>query len=507
MSQKWIVLLIVICILAGLVIAIPYFIDVNRYRGAIEARISDAINRKVTLAELHLSLFPLALESKNVRIHDDPAFGSNDFISVEKFLIHVEFRPLLQSRIQVNSLDLVAPQVRLIRNARGVWNFSSLLGKSQKTPANSEQSKDPSPSAAIHSFNVEELNLSNGRVTIIDELRPNEAQTYDIQKFTARNISAASEMPFLLAVLLPGVKEPVRLEGHAGPLNPDNMADSPARGTLTAKAYRAGPVALQNIIGQFQLKDGTLTVKPIDFDLYSGKQSGMVVLNYLDPKPSIALNTKLSRIDVNQFLSSTGSTANLLLGLVDGNISVKTSGENEQQILRNLVGKAAVELQKGKLTHINIGRQIAMVGQLAGIPFLEKDTPIQRASAHFEIADNWARTQDLQIETPDLALSGQGGFSFDGAMNFNALATFSQEMSQSMQKSSSVGGLLNAVFQNQSKQVTIPLLISGTFQAPHFKLDTDKMLAARMGSTEGAGQNNLQNTLRSLGDLFKKKKK
>ncbi len=502
MSKKWVVALVIVVLLGGLVLAAPFFLDVNRYRGAIQTRLSKAIGREVTLADLRLSFFPMALESKDVRIADDPAFRKGDFVSVQSFRIHVNFWPLLRRQVQVTSLELMAPQVWLVKNSQGLWNFSTLAQSSEPAAATPPPDAGASP-GAINSFDIYELRLTNGKVTVADGAN---AQSYELLDFTARNISATSAIPFSLSLRMPDEKEEVHLDGKAGPLDPKELANSPAAGSLSVKRYHVGNITLENLKGDFTIRQGVLRVKPIDFDLYSGHETGSVVLNFLDPKPSLELATRLSAIDVNQFLSSTGSAGKLLYGLLSGEISLRTSGQNQQQVLRNLKGTAALDLQKGKLAHIAVGRQIATIAQLAGVTLPDKETPITKMGGHIEIADNFARTNDLQVETPDINLQCQGSFNFDGDMNFNVLGTFSREVSQQIQSRSPVGGLLNAVLQDENKQVVIPLQVLGNFEAPRFKLDAQKLLSMRMRSGQTGVPSNIQDKLRSLRDLFKKKK-
>jgi AsmA protein len=505
MAPKWWIILVVVVVVLGGVLAVPFLINVNIYRGVIEAQMNKSINRKVTLNDLRLSLLPIAIESKDVRISDDPSFRSDDFVTIESFRLHLDFWALLRRHIQVTSLEMIAPVVWLARNSRGEWNFST-LGKAdiaaQPTAAASKGAADTP--VDVNSLDISNLSLKNGRVVILDQGRSEETGSYDVLELTARNISARSAFPFSLTVSDTKEKEPVHLEGEAGPLNLNNVAISPAKGTINAKTLHTGKIRLQSLRGQFTLSQGTLKVDPLDFDICSGYESGALTINLLEARPSFELTSHLSKIDVNQFLSSNSSAKNLFYGLVSGDLTMRLSGENEAQGLRALVGKAALELQEGKLAHVSIGHQVALLAKLGGVTFPEGETPINKMAGHFEIADDWARSNDLQIEIPELSLLCQGGFSFESEMKFDVLATFSAGASQKIQAQNAIGSLLSNLLQNQNKQVMVPLQVTGTFQNPHFKLNTQRLLSMKTGKTGNPSA--IESTIQSIQDLFKKKK-
>lgn len=506
MVKKWWIVLVVAVVVVGAILAAPFLINVNVYRGVIEAQLNKAINRKVTLNDLRLSLFPVAIETKDVRISDDPAFRSDDFVTIESFRLHLDLWPLLRRHIQVNSLEMTAPVVWMAKNSRGEWNFST-LGKAEVTapPPTAASMGGPATPANLNSFDISNLSVKNGRVVILDQSRPGETESYDVLELTARNISARSAFPFSLTVSDTKEKEPVHLEGEAGPLNLNNMANSPAKGTIEAKTLHSGKIELENLKGQFMFSQGTLKVDPLDFDIYSGHESGAMTVNLLQARPSLELTSHLNKIDANRFLSSNSSAKNMFYGLVSGNLTMRLSGENEAEVLRGLVGKAGLEVQEGKLAHVSIGHQVALLAKLAGVNFAEGETPINKLTGHFEIADNWARTSDLQIEIPDLSLLCQGGFNFESDMKFDVLATFSPGASQKIQSQNPIGGLLSALLLDQNKQALVPFQVTGTFQTPHFKLDTQRLLSLKTGKTNSPS--NIESTIQSIQGLFKKKKK
>ena len=97
--KKLLYILGAIVVLLLLVIAIlPFVIDVNRFRPDIERLMSEALNRKVTIGNIRLSLLSGGVGVDDLSISDDPAFSKNPFLSAKAVTIGVEMQPLIFSR-------------------------------------------------------------------------------------------------------------------------------------------------------------------------------------------------------------------------------------------------------------------------------------------------------------------------------------------------------------------------------------------------------------------------
>src|SRR6202008_4949363 len=135
---------IVIAILIVILIALPFLINVNSFRPKIEASATDALGRKVTVGNLGLSIFTGSVTASNIWIAEDPACGTQLFVTAKSLKVGVEIMPLITSKeLHVTEITLEEPQITLLKNAENKWNFSSLGGGSTKAasaPSSSESS-------------------------------------------------------------------------------------------------------------------------------------------------------------------------------------------------------------------------------------------------------------------------------------------------------------------------------------------------------------------------------
>jgi uncharacterized protein involved in outer membrane biogenesis len=215
---------VVIVIALGVLLAT---FNPNDYRGTIQAKLEQQLDRKVALGNMSLGLLPLRFRVANLSIAEDPRFNGGAFVQTQELSVSVKLLPLLSKSVQVDSLTLERPSVQLIKNAQGVWNFASL---GQHAPA-------AAPSSGQQPFSLGELAIDDGQVAITDlqDRRPRTVYDHINLKLT----DFAPDAPFNLdaSVHLPGSgNQEVSLKGKGGPLSHTDPVSTPFKGTLDLKA-------------------------------------------------------------------------------------------------------------------------------------------------------------------------------------------------------------------------------------------------------------------------------
>src|SRR5512135_1153937 len=125
--RKIIIIGVVACVLIVLALAvISRLLDVNHYRGRIQAELQNRLGRPVTLGGIDLSLLPPSLRVKDVAIGEDPRFGAGPFARAQELSVRVSLIPLLRKDVEIQSLQLINPDIQLICSRDGNWNFASL---------------------------------------------------------------------------------------------------------------------------------------------------------------------------------------------------------------------------------------------------------------------------------------------------------------------------------------------------------------------------------------------
>ena len=248
---------IVIAVLVLLVIALPFIVDVNAFRPQIESELSSSLGREVKVGNLKLSILSGSVSADNLAISDDPAFSNQPFVRAKALDVGVELMPLIFSKsLQVNELTITDPQVALLRNATGKWNFSSIGSKPAPEPASAgqpaETGKTPeaqkasqpaapkatpgksgetaaaqaSPASSNPSLSVGKLSVKNGTLSMENVGAHEKPQIYSKVNITVQNFVFNAQFPFTMSADLPGGGS-MKLDGHAGPINATDASLTP----------------------------------------------------------------------------------------------------------------------------------------------------------------------------------------------------------------------------------------------------------------------------------------
>src|SRR5205807_4965159 len=117
----------IIAVVILVAVALAAFFNPNKYRRAIQAELERRLDRKVTLGTMHLGFFPPRFQVENLSISDDPAFNDvKPFVQAQELDVSPKLLPLLHKSVEIDSLNLQRPSVELIKDAQGMWNFSTL---------------------------------------------------------------------------------------------------------------------------------------------------------------------------------------------------------------------------------------------------------------------------------------------------------------------------------------------------------------------------------------------
>ncbi len=114
----------IVVLLLLVVVLLPFVIDANRFRPEIESSLNSALNRKVDIGNIRLSILSGGVTVENVSISDDPSFNTGPFLKAKSLSVNLELLPLIFSRaIHVTGLTIDEPSVTLLRSQSGPGTF------------------------------------------------------------------------------------------------------------------------------------------------------------------------------------------------------------------------------------------------------------------------------------------------------------------------------------------------------------------------------------------------
>lgn len=493
---------IVVVVILVVLALVPLLINANSFRPRVQDELTKALGRSVTVGDLSASIYSGGIAAKNIIIADDPVFEQQPFIQAQSLKIGVDMGALIFSRkVKIRSLDLQSPEVRLLQNQAGRWNFASLGGQK-----NTKSAHPGTQTSAGDEVSVDKVAIEGGRVMIgrIGE----SPRMYTDVGLTASDLSYSNAFPFHVTAKTPG-NGSLDIKGKTGPINQEDASATPLEAEVTVKNLDLATTGFTDpksgIAGSL---DFTGNVKSTGTEIQSG---GDVTINHgkfapaaqpsgVPIKVHYAANYNIAsqKADLTTGTINIGKAAAQLTGTVDThptnpvlNMKLVGTGMAVQELQDALpafgvvlppsaklqsgtananfqitgpandpvtVGNAA--LNNAKLANFDLGSKLKGIGSLAGISS-SKDTEIQQFSTNVHNSlTGGTQVSNLIVLVPSIGnITGQGTISPNNALDFHLVVKLTNMASAAgiLSQVASVGGGNG-----------IPVTVKGTTQNPQF---------------------------------------
>lgn len=539
MKRILIIASIAIGVLLVIALCLPFLINVDRFRPEIETKLSAVLGRPVHIGRIDASLFSGGAAASDITIGDDPAFSSSPFLQASSVQIGLKWIPLIFSReIKVTGIAIVKPEIALLKNNAGKWNYSTLGSTSaQKTAASSGPAPD---------FSVDKFEIRDGKVKIgnVSGKSVSHEQAFEKVNFLAHDISMHSTMPFTLSAATPGGGS-LDVEGQAGPLNATDTSRTPldakvslehadlgAAGMFDPSSGLGGTLDFDSKIKSDGRKVHTEgKAKANNLRLVKGGSPSRQAVN-LDYASNGDLETQLSTINTTLHVGGSQATAGGTINshgesaIAHLKITGKNMAVNDVQGLLPAVGVVlpqGASLQGGMVninltadgpldrlviagpaeitdTHLNgynLNAKLGAIGALAGLQ-PSADTLIKTFSSALRVAPEGIRADSILLDVPSMGqLTGNGTISGSNALDFKMVLKVS---------GNAAGGLVGKLT-GGGQSGGIPFTVRGTTSNPSFAPaigNPADALKALGGGKPGQDQGGLGGV---LGGFLNKKKK
>jgi len=519
---------IVVAALIVLAIAIPLFVNVNNYRPQIESSLSSTLGRPVKVGNLSLSILTGSVEADQLSIADDPKFSSTPFLQAKVLKVGVELLPLIFSKsLNVTHLKIDQPQISLLRDRDGIWNFSSLGNQAGQSAATQKTSTGAPSNETI---SVDKLDVTDGTVTLGSTTGKRKPIVYDKVTVTMRNFSFTSSFPVMASIELPGGGS-VKINGTAGPINSTDTSLTPlqakvtlrkldlsqsalvdpslgaagsadfdgsvtsdgniakASGTLKATSLKIVPkgspatVPVQVVFSvEHDLKQ--VSGKVVQADVTIGKVLAKLTGIYDMHGETTAIHTKLAGQgmpvdDLEGVLPAVGVVLPPGSKLKGGTVSVELDSNGP---FDKLVSTGWVKMSNSELAGFNLGSKLSSLSSLTGKQVgTGNDTKIENLSSDVRNSPDGTRLDKIDVVIPSLGtITGAGTISPSNALDFKMIANLS-----------GIGAGLTKTLGAGSGG--IPVDVGGTTSNPTFMPDMKGVASGKVKELVKGGK--------SLGDL------
>ncbi len=407
-----IVIGVLVLLAGGALILVKILVTPEMIRKNVLPRVEKAMHRRIDMADAKIRLFSgIALTGLKVYTKD----GQGTFVSLKEARLRYQLLPLLSRRIVIDRIVLDNPDINIIRNADGSFNFSDLLQKEKpETPVKEE--KTP------FTFAVSRIEVSDGRVAYDDKKGISGSPfLYKAQDITidVKNLTLDHPFSLKLTAAVPGadvgfdgtvdrIKDGPKADGQvtigiadlakmvAGlpPAISAKFVKFSPSGAINAKIHAAGdiksPLAMLKD-GEVRLKDvglaaggknpvlsgtvdisnGTLSSKDLSVALGKNKLNLQIKTSPLDKKPlAMEVSANSESLDMDSLTSNKPGTTST-------SSATKSGGAEPGPVKLPLSISGAVNVKAATV----------------------KGLALSGLSLHYRLADNILDIQDLKGST------------------------------------------------------------------------------------------------------------
>jgi uncharacterized protein involved in outer membrane biogenesis len=278
-------------------------------------------------------------------------------------------------------------------------------------------------------------------------------------------------------------------------------------GSLTADQVIYDELTVNNVRSAVTLDRGIITAKPLTASLYNGEQSGTVVVNTRTTPATYTVDSKLQNVDANELLSAVSPVKQTLYGLLSANADTHfTTAAGARSILPTLNGKVSLNLKDGKIAKVDLIHELAKIGQFLGTAkAVEPFTQVLQLTGNFDIKNGVAQTNDLKASIEGGSIAGDGSMDFaQERLNLHLTAVLSDQFSRTV-GGSGIGGFLNTALANNKGELVIPIVVSGTFNAPQFAPDLQRVAQMKLQNILPGNENPSKLTNGLLDEILRSK--
>lgn len=320
--------------------------NVNKFRPRIQAELQAKLARPVTLGELHLRLLPLSIKIDGLTIGQAAGWPSQyPFATAKEVYVSAGLFSLLRGQPHIKDLSLDQPQIELIKNPQGVWNFSDIGNGSAnqsgpaKVSANPPGQETGSTAQPQSQLTLNQLKITDGQVAVTDEQAKGPRAIYNHIDLKVTDFSSNKPFGLDLGAHFPGQgKELLSFSGKAGPFGSGNTPSIPVTGHLSLQeisvagvnSVAAGtiPPNTDGVLsgsGDVTSQDDNLACKG-NFKVENAVIQGAKLGYPIDAQYDLTMNRKTDQIEIRSGSVKLGPTAVSISGGI--NSAAKPSALN-----------------------------------------------------------------------------------------------------------------------------------------------------------------------------------
>jgi hypothetical protein len=323
--------LVALIIMAAIVVVLLF--DINSYKPRIETAASEATGLDVRInGKMGLSFFPFGVSANDIHV----ANKGGEILSLKELKLGVELIPLLTKQLKVTKCELVKPNISIVKDAEGKYNFGNSEKKSAGEGLGAASSlnelrlsqgalvyldKNTGEKTELKEINLTIKDLSIGDTT--DAIIKNGSFTgsFDCKEVLQKNfrienlkihVKAVKGIyniePLAIGSLVyfdKNLSEKTELEEINLTIKDLLIADTSGTiinhlsftGNIDCKVVRKKDLRIDNVKSPINVVKGVIYLIPLTMDIFGGKGEGDATVDKSEADAMYKINLKISKLD------------------------------------------------------------------------------------------------------------------------------------------------------------------------------------------------------------------
>ena len=415
-----------------LIFLMPILLNADRYRTKVISYLEEKTGKKVEIGRLAVTFFPgLSIHVDDFGVKSPPLFPPSYIVKVARIDAQLDARALLHRQVVIKSLVLQQPNINLVSDPDGPWNFENPGAKT--TPR----------TLLLGVFS--RVEIKRGHVTV-SNLLPSDAAGPVF--FEAHDVS--SELGN------------VNLDAIANP----SSTTLDGEGTLKARLLRFGSIEANNLSSKIRLQARQVLFVDVKAEAYAGSATGELSIKLSGKNASFKTDARMRGIDVARLLTAFPNARGKMTGKMEGELKIGGEIVHSPHPLEGLHGSGHLTVRNGDVPSLKLNANLMKLAHYNDLgPAKNDPSSFNFVSTDLELDRERITSKVIDIDGYGVDVDGSGSVSLSGSdeLDYQGVA---QITSQQGFVTNLIARLAGGTLKNG--KLSFPFHIGGTIDNPVF---------------------------------------
>ena len=425
-------IVIVACIVVVAILLVPLWFNLDRYRPQIISYFEQTTGKKVEIDRVSLTFFPKpTVHIEGFAVKSPPLFPPSYILKVPHSDTILDFWALLHRKVVIRSVVLDQPQINLVSDPDGPWNFEN-----PETP----NSKNLFPLGII-----DKVTINYGQL-IASILLPSDAQGPVF--FEAHEISSELDSVDLAAIVNP------------------TSASLNGQGNWKAAHLRFAAVETTNVDARFRLESREVFFTNLKADIYGGKATGAFSISLAKSTPTFKSDARVNGVNMARLLAAFHDLRGTLTGTLDGDFKLAGTIEHTTSPFARTRGTGHLKVTNGQIPSLMLNTNLIKLAHFNALgPAKDNPASFSSITSDLELENLRITSKAIDIDGYGVDVDGFGSVSVSGSddLHYQGVAAILTKQ----------GFLTNTVARLEGAKLidgklSFPFRIDGTIANPKF---------------------------------------